>query len=224
MVAFLLVASTVLFVEPDNSTIYLGYSCLLLSAACYIAAFGRFRRAAEQLNFNIFVTWSACLFLAGTLWSIPPTWASACLGLAALAAITLGARQKCRSLDFHGAVYLAAAGIVSGLPEYVFRALAGPMPERPGWSLLLVSACCLACYAAGKERPGEDWQDQLLHLLPALLAASAFRRAHGPRNPATGRYCLSRRMSFTWPLFALSPYARWHWRLPSVVLAGSAWR
>ena len=174
MVAFLLVASTVLFVEPDNSTIYLGYSCLLLSAACYVAAFGRFRRAAEQLNFNIFVTWSACLFLAGTLWSIPPTWASACLGLAALAAITLGARQKCRSLDFHGAVYLAAAGIVSGLPEYVFRALAGPMPERPGWSLLLVSACCLACYAAGKERPGEDWQDQLLHLLPALLAASAF--------------------------------------------------
>ena len=75
------------------------------------------------------------------------------------------------TLEFHGVIYLVAASIASGLPEYVFRSLAGPLPSRPPWSMLLISVCAILCYAVAKERQGEAWRQQILHLVPSLLAA-----------------------------------------------------
>jgi len=174
LMAFSLVAFTVVFIEPVNFVMILGLVCLLLSAACYAATFVLFRYSTEQRNVRVFATWSAGLFLMGALWSLPSTWAAVCLGVAALAATVLGVRHECRSLGLHGVIYLGVAGIVSGLPAYVFRALVGSMPERPGWSLMLVSVCCFGSYAVVKEHPGEVWRDQVLHMIPALLAACAF--------------------------------------------------
>jgi hypothetical protein len=77
------------------------------------------------------------------------------------------------TLEFHGMVYLVVAFVASGLLEYAFHALAGPMPANPAWSAFLVSACAILCFAAGRERPGEAWRQQILHLAPALLAAFA---------------------------------------------------
>lgn len=173
MIAFLLAVSSVLFFAAETGAMVLGIACLLLSAACYTASFVLFRRAAEKRNFHVFAAWSAGLFLAGALWSLPPDWMAACLGLAALAAIVLGVRLECMSLDLHGVVYLTFAAVASGLLEYAFRALAGPLPASPAWIIFVVSACAALCYAAGKERKGEAWQQQALHFVPALLAACA---------------------------------------------------
>jgi len=129
-----------------------------------------FRRTAEPRNFSVFATWAMLLFLAGILWSLPAAWVVACLGLAALVDIVLAFRFDCRSLGFHGVVYLAFAGIAAGLPGFAFHALAGPMPAKPAWCVFLVSAFAALCYVAGKERIGEDWQQQLLHFVPAFLA------------------------------------------------------
>jgi hypothetical protein len=173
MITFLLAATSLLLFAPDIGPHFVGVACLTLAAACYAAAFVLFRQAAEPRNFRVFAAWSALLLLAGTLSTLPLAWAAACLGLAALAAVVLGVRQECMTLDFHGVVYLAAAAGASGLLVYALRALAGPPSPKPAWSIFLVAACAVLCYAAGKERVGEAWQHQLLHLVPALLAVCA---------------------------------------------------
>lgn len=173
MMAFLLAVVSLLLFAPGAAATEVGIACLVLAAASYSAAFVLFRHASDPRNFRVFAAWSAMLFLAGTLSILPPGWAAACLGLAALAAVAFGVRQECMTLDFHGVVYLAAAAIASGLLDYTLSALAGPPTARPAWSIFLVSACAVLCYAVGKERVGEDWEHQLLHFVPAWLAVCA---------------------------------------------------
>ncbi len=171
MLAFLLAASSVLYFAPRLGAIALGVACLGLAVACYTAAFAFFEHAAERRNFRVFSAWSVGLLLAGALLCLPQDWAATCLGLAALTAIVLGVRRECVTLEFHGLIYLVAAAVTSGLLEYAFSTLAGPLPPKPSWSIFLVAACAVLCYAAGKERVAEAWKQQVLHLIPAALAA-----------------------------------------------------
>lgn len=171
LIAFALAAASVLYFAPGSGVIVLGAVCTALSAACYAAAFLLFRGDADRRNFHVFTTWSAALLLAGAFWTLPLDWTAACLGIAALAAAALGGRLKNLSLDFHGVLYLAAAAVASGLFEFVLQTLAGPLPARPGWSVYAISACAVACYALGKERVGEAWTQQGIHLVSGLLAA-----------------------------------------------------
>jgi hypothetical protein len=173
IIAFLLAVSSVLFFQPGSGTLVLGVTCILLSAASYWVAFANFRHAAEQRNFKVFAAWSAGLLLAGLLWALPPASAAVCLGLAALTAIFLASRYETAALEFHGVIYLAAASVASGLLEYAFHALAGPPAAKPSWSIFLVFVFAFFCYATGDEQPGEDWQKQFFHLIPALLASCA---------------------------------------------------
>jgi hypothetical protein len=173
MVAFFLAACSVYFFMPQSSAAIVGVVCLLLSGACYTAVFGLFRHPAEPRNFQVFSLWSAGLFLAGVFWSLPAGWTAATLGLASLTIIAVAVRLGCKTLELHGVMYLAAAVLASGLLTYAFEALAGQMPSRPGWSVFVVSACAVLCYAAGRERPGEGWREQVLHLVPAALAVCA---------------------------------------------------
>jgi hypothetical protein len=173
IIAFLLAVSSVLFFQPGSGTLVLGVTCILLSAASNWVTFANFRHAAEQRNFKVFAAWSAGLLLAGLLWALPPASAAVCLGSAALTAIFLASRYETAALEFHGVIYLAAASVASGLLEYAFHALAGPPAAKPSWSIFLVFVFAFFCYATGDEQPGEDWQKQFLHLIPALLASCA---------------------------------------------------
>jgi hypothetical protein len=121
----------------------------------------------------VFGSWSVLLLLAGLVWSLPLSWSPAALGMIALSAIVLGVRTKCMMLELHGLVFLVVAAMISRSPEYAYRELAGSSPVRPDLSIFLVSAFALLCYAAGKERAGEAWKQQVLHVIPALLAAFA---------------------------------------------------
>ncbi|MDE3185982.1 MAG: hypothetical protein KGM96_00485 [Acidobacteriota bacterium] len=173
IIAFLLAVSSVLFFQPAHAALVLGVACLGLAAATYAATFVRFRGAPEKRNFRVFAAWSAALLLAGALWSLPPAWAAVFLGLAALAAVAAGVWLECVTLDLHGVAYLVAGAFIAGLPAYALDALAGPLPPRPAWTIFVVSACAVLCYAVGRERVGEAWQQQLLHFVPALLASCA---------------------------------------------------
>jgi len=173
MVAFLLWIISVLFLVPQAGGRIVGIICLLFAAACYAAAFGLFRGAPEPRNFHVFALWSAGLLLAGILLSFPPAWAVALLALAAMGTAILGGRMCCITLECHGIIYMAAAALSCGLLEYSFQALAGTMPAKVAWSILLVSGCALFCYLVAREREGEAWQQQTLHFASALLAAGA---------------------------------------------------
>ena len=170
MIAFLLAASSVLYFEPRNGAIALGAVCLLFSIACYTAVFALFDKAAEGRNYHVFATWAASLLVAGSVLCLPPFWSAACLSMAAIAATVLGSRP---ALRFHGLVFLGSAAVVSGLLKYAFDALAGTLSARLSASVFIASACALVCYAEGKHSSQENWKQQLLHLIPAALAAFA---------------------------------------------------
>jgi hypothetical protein len=174
MIAFLLAALSVVHFEPGWGSLALGLVCLLLSAACYVAAFVLFGNSTERRNCHVFALWAAGLLVAGSLLLLPSFWLAACLGLAAIAATVLGARLNRLMLEFHGLVFLAVAAAASGLPGYVFHALAGTLPARLDVSVCMVSACALVCCTAGRHGPQENWKRQFLHLATLALAVCAF--------------------------------------------------
>ena len=173
MIAFLLGASSVLYFGPRGSTIALGVFCMILSAVGYAAVFLVFDRLAERRNYRIFATWSAALFLGGGLLCLPPLWLTMVLILAAIEVTALGARLNRLALEFHGAAYLLAAAILSGLLGYCFHALADGLSGAPGWSVYLATAGAILCYAAAKPVPEERRRPQALHIVSALLAVGA---------------------------------------------------
>jgi hypothetical protein len=173
MVAFLLWMSSMLFLVPQVSGRIVGMICILFAAACYSAAFRLFRTLPEPRNFHVFALWSAGLLLAGVLLSFAPAWAVALLALAAMGSAILAGRMCCITLECHGIIYLTVAALSCGLLEFSFQSLVGTMPTKVAWSILLVSGCALFCYGAAREREGEAWQEQTLHLASALVAVFA---------------------------------------------------
>jgi hypothetical protein len=173
IVAFALAVSCVLYFAPGSGVITLGVICLLLAMGCYVAVFRYLPQSGDRRNRMVFGSWSAALTLAGVAWCLPSAVAAACLGVGALAAIVFGVRTQCALLELHGLVFLVAAALISRSPQYALGELAGSGAERPGLILIAASVCAILFYAASRERAGEEWQQQILHLIPALLAAFA---------------------------------------------------
>src|SRR5579863_8957848 len=173
MITFLLWACSAAFLVPGFGGRILGLVCLLFASACYTVAYGKFRGSGQPRNFNVFALWGAALLLAGTYLSLPQAWVVPCLALASMAVAVVAVRACCTTLECHATIYLSVAAVAGGLMGYSFHVLAGDMPERTAWSILLVSGGALLCTVAAREREGEAWQLQLLHLVPILLAVCA---------------------------------------------------
>jgi len=173
-VAFLLFACSVLTCARQSGAIVLGAICLLLSAVSYATVIGIFCRAPERRNERVIGTWSAALFLAGSLLCLPTSSASLCLAVAAIVATLLAVHLNHPLLQFHGAVYLIAAAVASGLLISAFQALVGALPGAPAWSAYVVTVSAVFCYAARKPCRGEViFEKKLLDFVSALLAVSA---------------------------------------------------
>jgi len=172
VIAFLVAAVGLLWFGPAFRA-SLGVLCLLLSAACYLAALIRFDRLPERRNYYAYSAWSAALLLAGSFLFFPPLLLAPLLSVAAIVATLVGARTYRLSLEFHGLLYLAVAAWASGLLDYAVRALAGTFPNAPGWLVWIVAATALLCYVFGGRFRGEGWNRRLLRLLSAILAVSA---------------------------------------------------
>jgi hypothetical protein len=173
MIAFLLAATGLLYFASRAGATVLGVLCLVLAAAGYAATYTRFDRASDRRNYRVFAAWSVALLIAGSWLCLPILSRSAFLGVAAVAATVLGARQRRLTLEFHGLACLLAAAAASNLLDYVLRALAGALPGAPAPGVCLVAACAVLCYAVGKPSQSEPWQRQLLHLATASVALGA---------------------------------------------------
>jgi hypothetical protein len=172
-VAFLLAAAGILRLSPSAGAA-LGAFCLLAAAVAYWAAFTRLARLPESRSYHVFATWAAALFLMGSLLLLPGPLPALWLALAAVAAVSIGVRWPRMTISFHGAVFVAAAAVVSGLLEYAGRALAGDLPPgSPGWRILITAAATGVCYAiAARSLPEKDpWTQRLLRLVLAAPAA-----------------------------------------------------
>ncbi len=173
MIALLLAACAIVWFLPLHSGIVLGALFLVLAGICYGLAFSRFRGEESQRNFRVFTVWSAALLMSAVYLVLTAQVASAVLGISAMFSILLADRLRSSALELHGVTYLGVAAIASGLLQFVFGALAGAVPETPSWPLITVAGCALLAYAASDEAPEERISKQLLHLVPALVAACA---------------------------------------------------
>ncbi|MGA8041358.1 MAG: hypothetical protein WCA37_01015 [Terracidiphilus sp.] len=170
MIAFVLAAASVLTFTERSGERILGAGCLALSLVCYGVSFRMFRRAEVKRNFRIFSAWSGGLLLGGMLWSLPAVWAGVGLSLAAIVVVVLSVRMECITLDLHGAVFLVASALAVRMPAVVLRAFSETTPAWPAASFLIVTLAALATYAVSRERPGEAWREQTLHLVTAVVA------------------------------------------------------
>src|ERR1017187_3025505 len=171
VIAFLLAAASLLSFDHPSGAIFLGVFCLGLSAANYAAVYVLFDRLSERSNSRVFATWSAALFLLGSVVCIPSFWLAPWLAVGSIAATVLGVHLRRLAYEFHGAAYLIASGIASGLPDYVFRSLAGNLPGSPGLGVWVVTAGAVVCYAVQKPFQEETWHRRLFRLISASLAS-----------------------------------------------------
>lgn len=173
MIAFLLAACSLIYFGPSASAMGLGVFSVVLSGASYAGAFVYFDCAVERRNYLVFASWSAALFLAGSLMCIPQGWQPLWLSVAAAAVLVASARLQRFSLELHGMIFLLAAAWISGLLNGVVDALAGTLPGAPGMNVCVVSVSAVVCYVAIKPCQEEKWTRQLLSIVFAALAIAA---------------------------------------------------
>lgn len=171
MAAFLLATCGLIYLGPAASGMWIGIACLLLSAMCYVASLVRFK--SDRHNYAVYVTWSAALFLSGSLMSLPAMFCAPWLGAAALAATIAGAWLRRLALELHGLVFVLTAAAISGLLSHIWSILAGSFPGPAGWGAYVISACAVLCYTATTTRYEKSREQQALSTAFAALATSA---------------------------------------------------
>ncbi len=176
-VAFLLATAGILRLSHAAGTA-LGAFCLLAAAASYVAALTRMAHLPQARNYHVFATWGSALFLVGSFLLLPAPVRAFWLALAAVVAVFFGVRWVRTTIGFHGAVYMAAAGLVSGLFEYAGRALAGAPSGAPESRIWMTAVATLVGYAvavhsssAGSPSNADLWSTKLLRLAYAAPAA-----------------------------------------------------
>lgn len=172
-IAFLFAAASLLCFGSAFSATLLGILCLLLSACGYVALLTLFNGSQQARNNAVFATWSAALFLAGSVLCLPDPWMVVSLGVASVVAAIAGARLGRLALELHGAAFLLSAAFFSGLLAYIVHALAGTLPGAPSWGIGFIAASTILCYAFINPDPGQSWKAQGLQLVFASVAATA---------------------------------------------------
>lgn len=160
-------------VAPDARTV-LGLAIFVLAAACYVGAYYLLRHETERNR--TFVVYSAAAVTAALV-STHLTFRSATLSivlaLGALACSAAGSRKQWVSLGVHGAVYILAAAVSSGLAWGTTVILWGTnlVPQfwvHPApWIVFLVSVAVLLMQPGTSDLPFERCFRRAC--LPALL-------------------------------------------------------
>jgi len=175
-----------------------GVVALALGAASYATAFVFIdRRVWRGLNFHAYMALAVALVLAGSRLLMASPLLTLVWLVLAVAAVAIGGRHARVTLQFHGALYLLAAAVDSGLISYAYDALLAD-PTEPQSSLTLaasgVAVVAVVCYAsllatvrpgalADLERVGETMMAALVVLSAAGLVAGLLE---GPLVAAGG--------------------------------------
>lgn len=160
------------------SPVSLGVGVLVLAAGAYATAFVFVeRRDGQGLSFQFFASIALLLALTGSTHALSDTWSTALWCALALTAAALAARFDRMTLRVHAALYLVAAGVLSGFVGWSADTLLAPAvmdwPElRLGGVMTLLAA--IAAYpllAAGYRVAPPRWYQRLPALTTALLGA-----------------------------------------------------
>ena len=177
MVVFVLAWLGVLRATHQAWAAGIGLFCMVAAAACYFAAHAAFDSAPRSRDYYIFSSWAAALLLAGTWMVLPGTVLALSLALCALVSTWLGLRWGRLTPSFHGGLYLAGAGIASGLLVYASLALFDGFPPSPSWVAIAVASLSIASYAIVWRLRSDQWQHRLIRLLfatQAIYSVAAF--------------------------------------------------
>lgn len=172
--AFVLATLAALRITHDAAAIGVGSFCLLAAAAFYWLSAAKFGVVDLERNNHVFSSWAIALALTGSTLCFPASANTVWLGVAAIAATLAGVRAGRFSLAFHGAVYLAAMALVSGLMQYLVALLIGQPPLPGGWPVWAACLSTVVGYAlAWRALPAAEPQQpqRTLHLSFAALAA-----------------------------------------------------
>lgn len=172
MVAFALAIWGLLSFALRSATL-LGITCMVLSVAGYFASFRLLRSHGEIRNLATFSIWSAALFVAGALWSLPQAGASVLLAVAGLVTYVVAPQIDSTMLEWHGAAFLCTSAAAAGLAPYVFHALVSSLPVRPELAVWVAASAAVAAYAARSDATEDGLAHQFLRLVVALLAVTA---------------------------------------------------
>lgn len=154
----------------------LGVFCLAGCAGCYFTAFASFGRRSER-EYHVFASWAAALLVFACWLLLPSNALSVVLAVSALAATCAGVRFGRLLPQYHGALYLAASSIGSGLLLYIGNVLFAGVPGRPSWGIGFSALMTVACYAVVWKTQDDHWQQRLVRLLfstQLVLALAAF--------------------------------------------------
>ncbi len=173
MITFSLALYGVISFTSGDHSVAIGIACLVLSAAGYAVALTLFDSASVLRNYHTYSAWSAALFLLGSILCLPQMWLSIWLGVAAIAATSIGAQRSRLTLEYHGALYLLAAAFVSGLLRFTAQSLIGSLPTKPAWIFGAIFALSFLCYLLGGRPPKDQGTQRLPHLATAVLTATS---------------------------------------------------
>jgi len=172
-VAFALGSFGALRATQGAAAAVLGTVLLALAGVCYWGALSRFMDEGLTRNRRIAATWAAVLLVAACWLLLPAGLQIVFLSVAAVVASLLYARTGKFSLGWHVSSYLAAAAVVSPLPDYVVNALARVVPGWPPWTVWIVAFAAAGSYAVGAHHGEAKLARRLLWVVPALLAGFA---------------------------------------------------
>lgn len=156
--AFVLAAGGALQLTHGADAASVGTLAALACAACYFTAFLRFPDAPR--NHHVFAAWGTALGMLACLLILPTSELLVIWSIAAILATLAGPR-----LRIHGALYLLAAALISGLPAILVNAFTGDVLEPAPLALWIMAVSSVCCYAAFGRTPGK------VSTLPALLSA-----------------------------------------------------
>ena len=141
----------------------IGVVCALAGAGAYFTAFLRF--GVGSRNHLVFAGWGLALGLTASFLILPDALLSVVWSAAAVVAMLAGAARP--TLRLHGALYLAAAAVASGLPRAFADAFTGARLIPAGPELWVFALAAVSAYAlCGDERAP-------LRAVPAALAVVA---------------------------------------------------
>ena len=154
--------------SASGGTGLLGALALLVGLGCYVTAFGFVEKQAEgSLDFKFLTSLALVAVLAGSLLVLGPQVLACVLLAAGLATTLLGVKYAKTSLQYHGAMYLGAAALGSGLLEGVLAAYLGKVPPGLGSfspAAFLVFAGLVALHLYPLDRRGDGaltWVERL---------------------------------------------------------------
>jgi hypothetical protein len=129
----------------------IGALCAIACTASYFTAFVRFADSPRR-NHYFFAYCGLALGLTASILILPESLLILIWSVAAVLATLAGARASEPTLAIHGALYLLAAGVSSGLPAIILNAFTAAALEPAAaalWIMAISAACCYAaCYYA----------------------------------------------------------------------------